>query len=245
MKITSKITRKHLDEINQVKYQKNGLVGILTRKYISSNLTRLLSRTSLTPNQITLISFFIGLSSFILIASGNPYCLPFAGLLLYFSKVFDSIDGEIARLKHLESARGAWIDGISDRFKENLLIFSITFGLYRQTNDPKVWIYGFIAVIALHMLSIVLEHTGKMDKGILQRTQEDTFIVKIAKKLNLRSQFFALQADTYLFITALLVIFNQLFIALLFYLIIINVYWLMIVLFVFLKKGKEETGSLS
>ena len=79
-----------------------------------------------------------------------------------------------------------------------------------------------------------------MDKNILQITHEETFFVKIARSLNIKPQYLALQADVYLFITYTLIILNQLELILWFYIIIMNLYWLIIVILVFHKKGKEE-----
>ena len=89
------------------------------------------------------------------------------------------------------------------------------------------------------MLSIVLEHTGMMDKNALKSTQEDFWLVRLAKKIGIRPQFLALQADTYLFIIYVGIILNQLMSILWFFMIMMNLYWIAIVILVFIKKGKE------
>jgi len=169
------------------------------------------------------------------LSTGGRVNLVIAGVLIFISKIFDAVDGELARLKKMETARGAWLDGISDRFKENLIFFGIALGLYNQTGNVVVWYYAFIAIISIHMLSIVLEHTGRMDKKILQKTQEDTLLVKLARKLGIKPQFLALQADTYLFITYIAIMLNQLMFILWFFMIVMNLYWLTIVVLVYLK----------
>ena len=232
--------REELDQINKVKYQKNGIIGVFTRRYISSNITKLLVKTPLKPNHITFLSLMFGLTGCYLLSTGQPNLLIASGIFIFLSKILDGVDGEVARLKNLVSKRGGWLDGISDRFKENVLFFCLALGLYNQSGDIKSFIYGFVAIIAIHMLSIVLEHTGQMDKGALQRTQEDTLIVKIAKKLGIKPQFMALQADTYLFIAYVGIMLNQLEFVLWFFMVIMNLYWLAIVFFVYLKTGKEE-----
>ena len=227
-------------EFNTLKYQKNGCIGVFTRKFISAKISLFLARSDLTPTQITFFSLILALVGIYFLSTGDRINLIIAGIFIFWSKIFDAVDGELARLKNKVTELGGWIDGISDRFKENLLILGITLGLYNQTGNVMVWTYGFIAVISIHMLSIVLEHTGKMDKNILQRTHEETFFVKIARSLNIKPQYLALQADVYLFITYTLIILNQLELILWFYIIIMNLYWLIIVILVFHKKGKEE-----
>lgn len=224
---------------NSLKYQQNGFVGVFTRKHFSSKISLFLAESRLTPNQMTIFSLILCLVGVYFLSTGERMNLIIAGIFIFLSKIFDAVDGELARLKDMISELGGWIDGLSDRFKENLIIFAVALGLYNQTGKATIWIYAFIAVISIHMLSIVLEHTGKMDKTILQKTQEETIFVKLAKLINIKPQYLALQADVYLFITYTLIIFNQLELILWFYIVVMNFYWLAIVFFVYKKKKSE------
>lgn len=235
-KHSKRYSKKDVDRINAIKFKKNGLIGILTRKYISSNITKIIAGTAIKPNQITFFALFLGLIGCVLVSTGQSSYLIYAGIVLFISKVFDSVDGELARVKGLQSKKGAWLDALSDRFKENILIFCITLGLFNQTGEVIVWYYGFIATIGLHMQAVVLEYTGQMDKKALQTTQEDTFLVKLARKIRIKPQFLALQADTYLFFTFVLIVFNKLLYALWFHMIVLNLYWILIVFFVYKAK---------
>lgn len=230
-------SKEQLDKANASKYEKNGIIGVFTRKYISTKITALACRTSLKPNQITFISLFIGITASYFLSTGQRLNLVIAGVLIFFSKILDAVDGELARVKKLETKRGAWLDGISDRLKENLYFFGIALGLYNQTGDVMAWYYAFIAVIAVHMLSIVLEHTGIMDKTVLKNTHSDFWLVRFARKLGMKPQYIALQADTYLFVLYVGVILNQLMFVLWFFMIVVNLYWLAIVVLVYSKSG--------
>ena len=101
----------------------------------------------------------------------------------------------------------------------------------QETKDMTV--RGVLIRIVYHKTSFLI---GKMDSGILQRTQEGTFIVKIARRLGIKPQYLALQADVYLFITSVLIIANQLKLILWFYMVVMNFYWLIIVFLVYKKK---------
>lgn len=227
------------ENINTLKYQKNGVIGILTRKYVSIHISRLLGKTPIMPDQVTFFSLAVVLAGCYFISTGLRLNLVVGGVLIFLGKVLDSVDGELARLKKVENPRGAWLDGLADRFKESIIILSITLGLYNQTGEIIVWYYGFIAAISLHMLAVVLEHTGMMDKSILRRTQEKTWVVRLAQKGGIKPQFIALQADTYLFITSVLIIANQLRPILWLYIIVMNLYWLLMVIVVYRQKGVE------
>ncbi len=235
--------KKILNEINKVKYEKNGIIGVFTRKHISTKISLILSKTKITPNQITLFSFIIGIVGIFFLSTGERINLVIAGILIFWSKIFDAVDGEIARIKRMETKTGAWLDGISDRFKENLLFFGIALGLYNQTGDVMVWYYSFIAIISIHMLSIVLEHTGQMDKRALQNTHSNFWLVKLTTKLRIKPQYLALQADTYLFITYSLIILNKLMLVLWFFMIVMNLYWILIVIMVFINKNETRSND--
>ncbi|HLD72982.1 MAG TPA: CDP-alcohol phosphatidyltransferase family protein [Candidatus Nanoarchaeia archaeon] len=240
-----KITLAELEQINQEKYQKNGLIGVFTRKHISTKISSWLAQTPITPTQITFFSLLLGLSGIYLLSTGERYYLIGAGLLIFLSKIFDAVDGEVARLKQRCTPRGAWLDGLSDRFKENLLCLGLALGLFHQTGEVEVWFYSFLAIIGLHMLSLVLEHTGKMDKTVLGQAHQEFWLVKLAKRIGLKPQYLALQADTYLFIIYVSITLNQLWFTLWFIIIAINLYWLAIVVLVYQYKKKEETNPIS
>ncbi|GEM_PF-4714387 len=238
-----KITAENLELINQEKYQKNGIIGVFTRKHISTKISSWLAQTSITPTQITFFSLLLGLSGIYLLSTGERYNLIGAGLLIFLSKIFDAVDGEVARLKQICTPRGAWLDGLSDRFKENLLCLGLALGLYHQTGEVAVWYYSFLAIIGLHMLSLVLEHTGKMDKTVLGQAHQEFWLVRLARKIGLKPQYIALQADTYLFMIYVTIILNQLWLTLWFIIIVINLYWLAMVIVVYRYKKKEQANN--
>lgn len=85
----------------------------LERK-ISLSVTRLLVNTSITPNQMTLFSVALGVvGAFYFLPAGRMY--PVIGALLFWlHSVLDGCDGEIARLKYMESRFGGLLDFLGD-----------------------------------------------------------------------------------------------------------------------------------
>ena len=73
-----------------------------------------LAKTSATPNHVTLAGFLIGLGAIGLFLKVE-YGSVLAGALLFaLSFVVDLADGMLARLKFLESRKGAWLDFVLD-----------------------------------------------------------------------------------------------------------------------------------
>ena len=90
------------------------LVDRFVNRTFSGWLSRLLVKTSVTPNQITVASLLTGLLG-AWVLGGGGWSAPVYGLLLFqLSVILDHVDGEIARLKYQFSASGKWLDNWSD-----------------------------------------------------------------------------------------------------------------------------------
>lgn len=100
----------------------------LVRSY-AHTIARLLntvSRGRITPNQVTVVGLLMHIPIAVLIAQG--YLVLAAALLAVFG-LFDTLDGELARLQHRDSAAGMVLDATTDRFKEVFLYAGIAYNL--------------------------------------------------------------------------------------------------------------------
>ncbi len=132
------------------------LVGEYNRR-ISRRLTAVLSRTNITPNQVSLMNFILGIFAaiilliptdtyFNLIITKTPITFVIAGILTYFFNVIDGSDGELARLKFMASEQGALIDSVYDRFGEFFLIWAMAYGTYIQgKTDTLLRLIGYVS----------------------------------------------------------------------------------------------------
>jgi phosphatidylglycerophosphate synthase len=118
----------------------------LVTRFISRQLTRLFLNTSMTPNQITFLSLLIGLGSAWSFYQGTYTSGLIGALLLLVSAWVDCTDGEIARLKFLETPVGARFDIFCDNIVHFFVFFSIGMGLFFQTGEPLYKLYGGLAV---------------------------------------------------------------------------------------------------
>ncbi len=87
--------------------------GFMSRHFerrVSLALTRRLASTRLTPNAMTLVSVGVGLLAAPFFLFAHPL-LQLAGALLFLAhSILDGCDGELARLKFMESRSGAVLD---------------------------------------------------------------------------------------------------------------------------------------
>lgn len=101
----------------------------------------------LSPNQITLFSFLVGLLAVWGFAHGSYAASVGAGLLLPVILVLDCLDGAVARLKFQESRLGALLDLHGDSVLNLLLFLGMVIGCYRNSGQRFFWVVGVLIII--------------------------------------------------------------------------------------------------
>lgn len=103
-------------------------------------LARLLNKLSgghISPKFVTLFGFAMHIPIAFLIARG--YFI-YAGLLLIFFGLFDTLDGELARLQQRTSKSGMFLDSVTDKMKEAILYIGIAaFFVWSDQAGLAVW----------------------------------------------------------------------------------------------------------
>jgi len=110
----------------------DGLVSRMLNRPVSQLVSRLLVQTRITPNQISLVVLVVLAVSLWTLARGSASGFVIGMLLFHLASVLDGCDGEIARVKFLESPRGALLDTSVDLLGNFLLPFAIGLGLSRS-----------------------------------------------------------------------------------------------------------------
>ncbi|MBI5366404.1 MAG: CDP-alcohol phosphatidyltransferase family protein [Planctomycetes bacterium] len=100
-------------------------------RYISTTLSRRLVSTSLTPNAITVIATVVGLLAAAAFAGGSHGWAILGGLLFVISTIIDGCDGEVARLRMVDSKAGFYFDMAADNVVYLSIFTGITLGLAR------------------------------------------------------------------------------------------------------------------
>ena len=107
----------------------DGYLDRLIHRRLSRPLTRLLIRTPLTPNHVTVIGVAIGIAGGLLLGSDATSGVLAGVALLVLSGVLDCCDGEIARIKFTESRIGHLLDIVGDTLVHAALIAGIAMQL--------------------------------------------------------------------------------------------------------------------
>jgi phosphatidylglycerophosphate synthase len=140
-----------------------GPVDALVNCKISMRITRVLARTPLTPNHVTLFAMVLGLVACGFVQGGRYWPAAIAGVLMELNSILDSCDGELARLRYQFSKLGQWLDNVSDDIVDNLFIVCAGFG----AGGTWVWL-GIAAALSRALVAagtymIVYKKTGTGD----------------------------------------------------------------------------------
>jgi hypothetical protein len=106
----------------------------------------LVYRTSITPNQITLIAIFLGLAAAACWFDGSPKAMLWGGILLWSSAIMDGADGILARAKRLQSAFGRALDGFADYLVGLSSVSACVYHLY-ATGERTLLLFALPAFV--------------------------------------------------------------------------------------------------
>lgn len=105
------------------------MLDMRARKKVSrfvDPIGRLLARIGITPAIVTISGFVLSITGAVLIGSGR---LSVGAAVLGVGAAFDILDGVVARVTGTESARGAFLDSITDRVGEVAMWTGLAFHL--------------------------------------------------------------------------------------------------------------------
>jgi len=128
---------------------------ILIINPINLRLVRIIGRTDITPNQLTVVSFMLMVLASFCLASVSRAVQAMGGVLVLIAFVIDCLDGDLARFKGITSPLGAMLDPILDRLGEFAVIIGIAVNGWRTTQDP-IWLIGGIFLMGISQIYFYL-----------------------------------------------------------------------------------------
>lgn len=103
-------------------------------------LVKLLAPTSVTPNQVTLLSIVVGVAAGWAIGLGTPVAMAWGALGVLLYNVLDCADGMLARVRQLRSPLGYVLDGLAGYIGTAALILGLGAAVvHRAGQYPLFW----------------------------------------------------------------------------------------------------------
>ena len=133
--------------------ERDGLVSRHVNRRFSRPLARWLTRTPVTPNQVSLASFAIALASLGLFLGGYNI---WGGLAAQASSVVDGVDGDLARSKGMATRFGGFFDAVLDRYADVAILGGLTYwaiAYEEKTSSGFIVVVGLLAIVGALVVS--------------------------------------------------------------------------------------------
>ncbi len=153
----TEIRRAEKQLLGSLRKKTDGYFAYWFDRRISTQISLQLVRTGVTPNQISIFTLFLVLASAVAIATPNPLISGSGAILFLISTILDGCDGEVARLKYLESALGARLDLVCDNIGLVALFIGIIVNVYSHVPGTEL-LYAGAAIIGGMLTAMIAEY---------------------------------------------------------------------------------------
>ena len=138
---------------------------------ITSPVARLISRSGLSPNALTIIGLLISIATAWVLATGHLFL---GGFLVILAGAFDLLDGALARATGRSTTFGALLDSTFDRLSEVVILFGLLFFFATEPSLQETLLI-FAAITGSMMVSYIkarAEGLGlECEVGLFTRTE--------------------------------------------------------------------------
>lgn len=184
------------------------MARVLDRR-VSWRISLRLARLRVAPNVVTLLNTLLGFACAVMLASVS-YRTRLIGAILFLASItFDGVDGELARLRMVESKFGGQLDVFTDNLVHIAIFIGLMTGCYRVSHS-SAYIYllvtmsvGFVlcAISVNRALGVSGAETTQWISQVERVTGRDfAYLVVILAAINRLSWFaWAAAAGTYAF----------------------------------------------
>ena len=138
---------------------------------VADPVARLLLRARVRPNQLTILGLGVSVAAAHAFFQGRCRA---GALLLVVAGLFDFFDGALARLAGRESAFGAFLDSVVDRYSDLLVLLGIVL-FYERGDDTVGVFFTMIALVGTVMVSYTKARAQSVgvpcDIGLMERPE--------------------------------------------------------------------------
>lgn len=114
--------------------------------YFAYPIIKLLARTPITPNSLTLLSFAVATGAALLIVINNFVA---AGFVVLVAGLLDILDGALARHTNRVTRFGAVLDSTLDRFAEGVVLLGILFYYANEALISGILLTGVVMLASI------------------------------------------------------------------------------------------------
>ncbi|MBI3304235.1 MAG: CDP-alcohol phosphatidyltransferase family protein [Deltaproteobacteria bacterium] len=183
----SSLARVEHDLLLSLENPRDGHVDAYFNRKLSRTITRWLLRTPLSPNQITVLSCLVGMLGALCFFPGGYWGPLLGALFLQFSVVLDCCDGEVARVKFMESPLGDWLDIVCDTVVHIAIFLGLGVAVWRNgATSHALALAGVLALGGFLAFPLVTLAEKTEEVGERRGGWEDALIKKQLASLTTR-----------------------------------------------------------
>ncbi|MCS6804172.1 MAG: CDP-alcohol phosphatidyltransferase family protein [Blastocatellia bacterium] len=172
----------------------DGIYARLNRK-VSIPISRLLIRTRITPNMVSVFALLVSMASGLFFAMGGYVNNLIGAALSHLTCILDGTDGEVARLTFQESEFGCWLETVCDYLYYVFLFSGMVIGMMRHSESLFYPITGGFLLFGVVLSSLTIgyqrrrvakdrpEKFGKQWEEKMEAHQATNPILRMARHL--------------------------------------------------------------
>jgi len=170
---------------------------------------------SYSANQITIVSGICGVVGSLLLISSSYLALFLSAIFIQLFSVLDLVDGNIARIKKIESKFGHWLDIFFDKFVDFIIILTSSLGIYINNDNSNILICGMLLMGSVFFSQLIMLMNSSEKYFSTSRTKFTSYlnnqnkISYIFKIIYFYRQHLSYQHNTFLFLISFFAIIDQ------------------------------------
>ncbi|MBI5536242.1 MAG: CDP-alcohol phosphatidyltransferase family protein [Deltaproteobacteria bacterium] len=151
-------------------------IDVYVHRPLGYLVAKLTFHTPISPDLITLLSIFVGVSGGVVMLTHVAYRMQIGAALIFLSAVLDCADGQLARMRKTSSAFGRMIDGVADLFVIGTVAPVSLFIVWQRYNSPT-WLGVTVVLLGLATFVTSSFHTTTYDhcKNVYLRLTSPTY----------------------------------------------------------------------
>lgn len=149
--------------LSKMKKERENALAKVTYRLISEPIALLLSKISVTPNQVSFMSVVSSIVAGAFFSLGEWSYLAIGYIFLQLTYLLDHVDGNLARYTGKSSEFGRWVDEITNKLHKFFFVLGVSVGLFRMTNNAFYLILGSVAMFNWFFSAYISETKTRFD----------------------------------------------------------------------------------